>query len=191
MKGFHLGLQAFAKLLVAYPDSEYWIVNDGSEMLHLKALAKSLGVENKVTFWGRLQTLDAVYSKLGNCDVLVHPALHEAFGNVCLEAMASGRPVVCLDLGGPAIQVTDETGIKVQAISPEQAVASMVEGLSRLASDSVLRLQLGSAGRQRVTDCFDWNEKGKFLAAIYEDAIRVRAHVAKPAGDTYGFQDTR
>jgi glycosyltransferase involved in cell wall biosynthesis len=82
--------------------------------------------------------------------------------------MGAGRPVVCLDLGGPALQVTDETGIKVPAISPDQAVNGLAQALSRLATDSALRVRLGSAGRQRVKDCFDWNEKGQFLAKIYE-----------------------
>jgi glycosyltransferase involved in cell wall biosynthesis len=171
-KGIHLGLRSFAKFHAIYPDCEYWIVNEGPEMNHLKALARSLGVENKVTFWGSLPTLHEVYSKLAECDVLVHPALHEAFGNVCLEALASGRPVICLDLGGPALQVTQETGIKVPAISPDQAVNGLAQALSRLAADSALCVRLGSAGRQRVKDCFDWSEKGQFLAAIYDGVVR-------------------
>src|SRR2546430_4418443 len=42
-----------------------------------------------------------------------HPSLHDSGGWVCLEAMAAGRPVICLDLGGPGYQVTEESGIKI------------------------------------------------------------------------------
>ena len=57
-------------------------------------------------------------------------------GWTCLEAMAAGRPVVCLDLGGPATQVTEETGIKVPAPVPNQAVSGLAEAMTRLARDS-------------------------------------------------------
>jgi glycosyltransferase involved in cell wall biosynthesis len=136
-------------------------------MNHLKALARKLGVENKVTFWGRLPTLQEVYSKLAKCDVLVHPALHEAFGNVCLEALASGRPVVCLDLGGPALQVTEESGIKVPAISPEQVVRDLADAFCKLASDPELRVRLGLGAMKRVEEHFDWDKKGLFMAKLY------------------------
>src|SRR5205085_1454539 len=145
-KGFHLSLRAFARFQTSYPDSEYWIVSSGPEGDRLKTLANQLGVERKVVFWGGFRTLQEVYAKLAQCDVLVHPALHEAFGNVCLEAMAAGRPVICLDLGGPALQVTEETGIKVPAIAPEQVVHDLAAALSRLASDPALRVRLGQAG---------------------------------------------
>jgi glycosyltransferase involved in cell wall biosynthesis len=171
-KGFHLGLRAFAKLHAIHPDCEYWIVNEGLEMDHLKALAKKLGVEDNVIFWGALPTLQEVYSKLADCDVLVHPALHEAFGNVCLEALASGRPVICLDLGGPALQVTEETGIKVRACRPDQAVADLAAAMIRLASDPALRIRMARASQLRVEEHFDWDSKGQFMTHLYEQSVR-------------------
>jgi len=68
--------------------------------------------------------------------------------------MAAGRPVVCLDLGGPRVQVTKETGIKITALSPEQAVREMAEALERLAADPTLRERLGQGGRRRVAEQF-------------------------------------
>jgi len=111
-KGFHLGLQAFARFNRVCPDSEYWVVSDGPEAGALKQLAADLRIAHRVTFWGRLPELTDVCGKLAQADVLVHPALHEAFGNVCLEALAAGRPVICLDAGGPSLQVTDQCGFK-------------------------------------------------------------------------------
>ena len=171
-KGFHLGLQAFARLNAICPDCEYWIVNEGLEMNQLKALAKRLGVDKKTTFWGKLPTLPEVYSKLAQCDVLVHPALHEAFGNVCLEALAGGRPVICLDLGGPALQVTEETGIKVSACTPDQAVADLAAAMVRLATDPILQIGMGRASQRRVEEYFDWDRKGEFVTRVYEDVVR-------------------
>jgi glycosyltransferase involved in cell wall biosynthesis len=172
-KGFHLGLMAFAKLQKSHPNAEYWIVNDGFEMGYLKALAQRLGVEQKVTFWGKLPTIRDVYGKLAECDVLVHPALHEAFGNVCLEALASGRPVICLDLGGPALQVRESTGIKAAATTPEAAVEALAAAMDKLASDPELCSRMGRAAQQSVEDHFDWDRYGEFMSGIYEDALRT------------------
>jgi glycosyltransferase involved in cell wall biosynthesis len=171
-KGFHLGILAFGKLRESLPDSEYWIVNDGIEMDSLKSLAKRVSVDEKVTFWGKLPTLQDVYAKLSDSDILLHPALHEAFGNVCLEAMASGRPVICLDLGGPALQVSEETGVKVRADSLEQVVEDIASEMLRLANDSELRLAMGRAAQRRTEEHFDWNRKGEFMIQIYEDSIK-------------------
>ena len=166
-KGFHLSLRAFAKFHAGYPDSEYWIVSAGPESDHLKAMANQLGVESKVVFWGGFKTLQEVYAKLGQSDVLVHPALHEAFGNVCLEAMAAGRPVICLDLGGPALQVTEETGIKVPAMAPKQVVRDLAAAFSRLADDPALRVRLAHASRRRAEVDFNWDQKGEWMNRVY------------------------
>ena len=57
-----------------------------------------------------------------------------------MEAMAAGRPVICLDLGGPALQVTEATGIKIPAISPEQVISDIAIALERIATDAPRRV---------------------------------------------------
>jgi len=165
-KGFHLGLQAFARLVQDFPDSEYWIVGDGPERKNLEQLARKLGIIDKVRFWGALPRSEAL-KKLAECDVLVHPSLHDSGGWVCVEAMAAGRPVICLDLGGPALQVTEETGFKIPAYAPEQEIEDMAKAMKRLAQDSGLRVRMGEEGRKRVWESFSWERRGKEIQEIY------------------------
>ena len=122
-KGFHLGLRAFAQADLS--EAEYWVCGDGAEWDRLHQLVKELKIESQVKFWGKLPR-DQVLEKLGQCHVLVHPSLHDSGGWVCLEAMAAGRPVICLDLGGPAVQVTQETGFKIPATTPEESIQGLI-----------------------------------------------------------------
>jgi glycosyltransferase involved in cell wall biosynthesis len=85
--------------------------------------------------------------------------------------MAAGRPVVCLDLGGPATQVTEETGIKVPAPDPNQAVSGLAEAMTRLARDPELRDRMGQAGQKRVKEIYDWDVKGQVLVQLYEEVL--------------------
>jgi len=165
-KGFHLGLQAFAQAELP-PEAEYWIVGKGPEAEALQGLATDLGIASQVKFFDEMPRTDLMH-KLGTCLALVHPSLHDSGAFVCLEAMAAGRPVVCLDLGGPAVQVTEETGFKVSAQNPEQAIAGMAQAMKRLATEPELRVRLGMAGRERVHQHFNWATKGQFLSTVYE-----------------------
>jgi len=97
--------------------------------------------------------------------------LHDSGGGTCLEAMAAGRPVICLDLGGPATQVTEETGIKVPAPDPGEAVRGLAEAMTRLARDWDLCDRLGQAGQLRVREVYDWNVKGQVLVQLYEEVL--------------------
>ena len=91
-----------------------------------------------------------------------------------MEAMAAGRPVICLDLGGPALQVTDETGIKVPAISPEQVVRDLAAAMLKLATDPALGSRMGDAARERVKQYFAWDKKGELTLELYNGiAARV------------------
>lgn len=169
-KGFHLGLTAFARLQQIFPASEYWFIGDGPERRNLEGLVHEFNVAAKVQFLGNLPR-QQVLAKLAECDVLVHPSLHDSGGWVCMEAMAAGRPVLCLDLGGPALQVTEETGFKVPALSPEQVVTDLAEALRRLAQDPVLRARLGKAARARVVEYFGWDKKGEWIREVYGEVV--------------------
>ena len=165
-KGFEFGLRAFTRFQSRFPVTEYWIIGDGPERKRLERMAEALGITRSVTFLGTIPRWQ-VLEKLGECDVLVHPSLHDSGSWVCLEAMAAGRPVVCLDLGGPALQVTEDTGIKVPATSPKQVVQDLAEAFRKLASDPELRARLGLGARNRVEEHFNWDTKGLFMKKFY------------------------
>ena len=168
-KGYHLSVRAFAEFHRQFPQSEYLLFGEGPESKRLRKLVQSLGVAESVTFWGNVPRRE-VLEKLADCDVLIHPSLHDAGGWVCLEAMAAGRPVVCLDLGGPGVQVTEKTGIKVKASTPDEAVADLAKAFLRLAEDPDLRVRIAEASRQRVEEHFGWVAMGDFMSDIYENA---------------------
>ena len=170
-KGFELGLRAFALHARQNASSEYWIMGAGPEEKRLHSLASELGVANQVTFCGALPRHQAL-DRLAQCDALLHPSLHDSGGWVCLEAMASGRPVVCLDLGGPSIQVTAETGFKIAAHSPEQTVRDIASALSTLCSDRGLSRRLGEGGRRRIAAEFSWAAKCHRMAGLYHEILQ-------------------
>ncbi|HEY9768029.1 MAG TPA: glycosyltransferase [Coleofasciculaceae cyanobacterium] len=167
-KGIYLGLRAFAQANLA--DAEYWVVGEGPELENLQALAKDLNIAERVTFFGLLDRKE-VLVKLGQCSALVHPSLHDSGGWVPLEAMASGRPILCLDLGGPGETVTPDIGIKVPAHSPEQAVNDLAKAMVKLAQNPNLCVQMGQMGQQRVKELYSWEAKGKWLAKVYKDCV--------------------
>jgi len=176
-KGFHLGIRAFATANL--PDAEYWLCGEGPELQRLQSLAEQLGVADRVKFWGKLPRQQSL-QKLGECVALVHPSLHDSGGWVCLEAMAARRPVLCLDLGGPAVQVTAETGFKVPAHTPEQAVNDLALAMRQLAKDPELRLQMGKTARRRVEQTYTWEEIGRSLVQLYEDAVAQSTSSLQP-----------
>ena len=84
-----------------------------------------------------------------------------------MEAMAAGRPVICLDLGGPAVQVTRETGFKIVADEPYQAVRDLAAAMIYLVKDPKLRIGMGQAGRKLVNENYSWQVIGDRLHKLY------------------------
>lgn len=164
-KGYHLSVRAFAAANL--PNAEYWLLGDGPYREQLEQIARDAGLGDKIKFWGRIPREETL-KKLGQSHVLVHPSLHDSGGWTCLEGMAAGRPILCLALGGPDTQVTEETGIKIPAHNPDQVVQDMAAAMNRLAADGELRQRLGQGGRDRVGTVYDWDKKGEFFAQLYE-----------------------
>lgn len=165
-KGFHLGLAAFAQANLA--NAEYWVIGEGYERQNLEKITQELGMSKYVKFWGNLSH-DETLNKIANCHILIHPSLHDSGGLVCLEAMAAGLPVICLNLGGPAVQVTEETGWKIQVDTPEKVIQNIAQAMILLTKDADLRLRMSQAGKQRVRDYFSWELKGSFIAQCYQN----------------------
>jgi len=152
-KGQHVFLEAFAR---AFPaggagadegtrSAEALLVGsalfgEDDYVAALHAQVADLGLEGRVRFTG---FVDDVAALLAEVDVVVHASVvAEPFGQVVVEAMAAGRPVIASDLGGPAEVVTD--GVD-GLLSPAGDADALAACLVRLADDAGLRLRLGRA----------------------------------------------
>ena len=164
-------MRAFAQLHSQFPDSQYWLVGNGPEKARLQKIARQLGVEDAVVFWGELPRPQAL-EKLAECDVLMHPSLHDSGGWVCAEAMAAGLPVICLDLGGPALQVNGDTGFKVTCSFAGAIVEDLAAALVSLSRDRALCSKMGAAGRRDFRS-LQLGEKGLSMAKVYDAFIGV------------------
>ena len=142
----------------------------GPERAKLESMAQELNIVDRVTFFGLLDREEVLY-RLGQSTALVHPSLHDSGGWVPLEAMASGRPILCLDLGGPGETVTSNIGIKVPAHNPEQAVKDLSAAMVKLAENPKLCVEMGKKGQERIQKFYSWEAKAQRLSEVYQDCI--------------------
>jgi glycosyltransferase involved in cell wall biosynthesis/SAM-dependent methyltransferase len=116
-KGVVWLLHAFAAVAVHRPDAVLVIGGAGPETERRRyvALARSLGVEDKVYFTGAVAYGD-VGPLMNLASVFVLPSYREPFGLVLLEALACGSRIVATDQGGPAEFVPNELKVSGDAI---------------------------------------------------------------------------
>ncbi len=156
LKGMEFGLRALAALQARGQPASLTLIGSGPEAQHWRQLAEELGVAGSVTWvsWMKHDELLAAYAAY---DAFVFPSLRDSSGNVVLEAMACGLPVVCLDLGGPAQMVDASCGRVVAAsgCSEAEVVAGLAEALAELAADAQLVERLRAGARARAGQ-FAW-----------------------------------
>jgi glycosyltransferase involved in cell wall biosynthesis len=86
-----------------------------------------------------------------NCTAVLYPPINEDYGIVPLEAMASGKPIIAVNEGGPKETILHgKTGMLVN--SP----AEMAIAMESVARDGELSARLGKAGRSRVKKGYSW-----------------------------------
>jgi len=124
LKGHDLAIRALPLL----PECDLIIAGSGPERPALGALARDLGVAERVRFSGVLAQ-DELRYYYGAADALVLASSREGWANVLLESMACGTPVVATDVGGTSEVVTaPEAGVLVEHRTPD-ALAQAVRRL--------------------------------------------------------------
>ena len=166
-KGLHILLRAAAQL---DGDWRLRLVGGGSARDEMEALAKSLGISEKVDFVGQLPSseLPAEHHKL---DALVLPSLtrsnwKEQFGRVLVEAMASGVPVIGSD-SGAIPGVIGGAGLIVS----EGDVEALTQALRDLRDQPALRNELIEKGRARFLAHFTHERIADATVAVYSELI--------------------
>jgi glycosyltransferase involved in cell wall biosynthesis len=168
-KGFHLTLQAFCQAVKENNNMRLHIIGDGMDNKFLENLAHKIKSKEHIKFLGNIPR-ENVLKIMSESDIFLFPSF-EGGGMVVLEAMACGLPIICLDYGGPGEMVTDECGIKVKPITPEQTINDLADALLKLVNDPELRRKMGEASRRRVREHYTWEKKGEFIKKIYENIL--------------------
>lgn len=171
--GRHRYYKGLEVLLQALPQvtASLLVVGDGPMRSAWEALARRLGLMERVRFLGEVPPAD-LPGWYATADVFVLPATlrAEAFGTVLLEAMAAGLPCVTTELGtGTSFVVRDgETGLVV----PAKDVQALATALRRLLDDNTaLRRRMGQAGRERVLRHFTLEHLVDNLDAVYRAVL--------------------
>ncbi|RMG61578.1 MAG: glycosyltransferase, partial [Calditrichaeota bacterium] len=120
------------------------LIGDGPERPRAEALARELGIADRVTFLGKQED---VYPLLAIGDVFLMPSEQESFGLAALEAMACGVPCVTSDAGGLAeIMVEGKTGFIARVGDVETMARRAVEILASPGR----RQQMGRQAREHA-----------------------------------------
>jgi glycosyltransferase involved in cell wall biosynthesis len=150
-KNLHVLQKAFRQAVEALGGIHLVVVGEGPYLCDMKAAMADL----PCTFTGALDGED-LCSAYASADLFVFPSATDTFGNVVLEAQASGIPVIVTDRGGPVENmVPEETGLVVPANNPGR----LVDAISDLATDGDRRHRMGIAARRAM-------EKRSFEAAF-------------------------
>lgn len=152
-KGVDRAIEAFADVFARVPDATFEVIGDGDDRARLEALARALGLGDRVRFLGRVDDA-TLEQRLLAARALVLPSTVEGFGLVYVEAMARGRAVLAVRAGGtPEVVEDGVTGLLVPAERGDRD-AALTEAWLRLATDHALAVRLGDAGRARVAERF-------------------------------------
>lgn len=168
-KGFEFLIRALREL----PDARLILGGQGPLTAELARIAGEAGVAARVSFAGRIPeaALPAYYHA---CDVFCMPSLEpaEAFGIVQIEAMASGKPVVCCELGNGVTWV-NQHGVTGLVVPPADS-AALAAAISRLGDDPALRHKLGGQARDRALREFTTEAMARGTLAVYRQVLQPR-----------------
>lgn len=141
------------------------MIGEGPERASAQALARRLGVGERVRFLGQQESASEV---TGMAHVFLLPSELESFGLAALEAMACGVPVVGSDAGGlPEVVKHAETGYLLPVGDVEGMAARTIEILK----DDEHRREMGQAGRRRAAALFGADRVVSQYERLYERTL--------------------
>jgi glycosyltransferase involved in cell wall biosynthesis len=157
-------LEAFAAVNREHEQLELILVGDGPEAERLHAMAKDLGIAERVRFAGRLGEQDTL-QEIARADLLVLASFMEGLPIVLMEAMAMGTAVIASRVAGiPELIENGTSGLLFTPSNWDELTARM----RRLVDDDTVREGLVRRGREVVAKDFDVERSAKRLRELFE-----------------------
>jgi glycosyltransferase involved in cell wall biosynthesis len=171
-KGQHIFLEAAAAVAQRFPNARFKIVGaalfgEDEYEAKIKQLCTDLALDQLVEFTGFCSDVGELIAGL---DVVVHASTTgEPFGQVIVEGMAAGKPVVATNGGGvPEIVVDNVTGFLVPMGDP----AAMAEAICKILAAPAMARKMGFHGFMRVRKLFTIERAAEKVKTIYRQILQ-------------------
>jgi glycosyltransferase involved in cell wall biosynthesis len=171
-EGIDLLLQAVKYVVhtLAREDVHFGLVGGGTSLAEMQQLARDLGVNDYVTFTGRVPD-DELLDMLNTADVCVNPDVVNEMNdkstmNKILEYMALGKPIVQFELAEGRFSA-GEASLYAAPNDPRDLALKIIE----LLDDPERRAKMGAVGRHRIENELEWKYEVPKLLAAYDAAI--------------------
>lgn len=156
-RGFDLVIESFARAAANDKRMHLTIVGKGSDKARLAGLVEKLGLQEQVTFTGKV-AMDEYYRLLANADAVVNASLKEGAVTVSFDTMAMGKPLICLDTTGYTRYFSNEYAVVIPRTSRKEVIAEIASAMKRLKDENERRTigeKAKNAGKQ-----FLWESRG-------------------------------
>ena len=167
-KGLDLLLGAFQR--IARARSDLWLVLAGPDHqdyeVHVRALARQVGIEHRVLFTGLLQG-ELKLAALVDADLFVLPSYAENFGTAIIEALACGLPVLISD----QVNIYPELSAAGVATVVTCSVDSVADGIESALADTGARQRIRTLGPAFVRAHYTWDAIIPTLVERYTEVI--------------------
>lgn len=180
-KNWETLITAVSHVMQKHPKVRLVILGEGEERSGLEALAKQLGVAERVNLIGNVP-FDEVPNYLQAADIFCFASITETQGLVTLEAMAAELPVIAVAATGTSDAVADG----VEGLLTDNDSEALAVALLRVLDDETLHKKLAAAAVKKATE-FDIQKLAGRLVEVYEQAIEakkagfhIRTDVQKP-----------
>jgi glycosyltransferase involved in cell wall biosynthesis len=174
-EGIDLLLQAVKHVVyeLKRKDIHFGLVGGGTSLEEMKNLSKTLGVQDYVTFTGRVPDA-ALLAMLNTADVCVNPDVANEMNDIStmnkiMEYMALGKPIVQFDLTEGRFSA-QQASLYAKKNDP----ADFAEKIVQLVDDEEKRKAMGAFGRQRVENELEWRYEVPKLLAAYDALSHAR-----------------
>ncbi|WP_139904631.1 glycosyltransferase family 4 protein [Clostridium thermarum] len=169
LKGIHHIIDAIPTIVSKIGNIKFIISGTGPMTEDLKYKAQAMGISDKIIFTGYID--EKVKQKLYRAaDVFVIPSLYEPFGNVALEAMTMGCPVVASATGGLS-EIVDNN-VTGKLFNPGY-VHELADSIVELLNDDVLRNGIIEKALDVVKDSYTWEKASELTSEAYI-SLRVK-----------------
>jgi glycosyltransferase involved in cell wall biosynthesis len=165
-KGLEDGLAALGTINDL--DWRLTVVGAGDREAACRSMCAELSISDRVTFRGRLGR-EETQAALREHDVMLFPSFREPAGNVVMEGLAAGLPVVTTNLGGPGYMVDDTCGFRVDVDGADGFRRGLADAVRRLARDGGLRRRMSEAALARAMTLGYWPNKIDWMCERYEE----------------------